>query len=257
MSHTSTKRKDTTFLWEKWSVSRDEEAGNDLMKIYMPIVHYQLQRIASTLPSSVNKDDLKSLGMVGLFDAIEKFDPNKEVTFEAYASIRVRGSIIDGLRKEDWLPRSVREKTKRLDATCERLEKLYGRKPTAKEVAEVLDCSEHDVHTLVMESYYGNILSLDDCNKGLDENNESFVSTIEDDCFITPEQNILQQERAAQLAKQMKKHLTENEQRVIALFYNEGFTFTEIASILDLTTSRISQIHSKAIAKLKRTLDIR
>ena len=108
MVHVSTV--DEQQYWQKWVTSRDEEAGNILIKKYLSLVSYHVQRISVSLPKNVSRDDLKSLGMIGLYDALEKFDPTRDLKFDTYASFRVRGAILDGLRKEDWLPRSARDK---------------------------------------------------------------------------------------------------------------------------------------------------
>src|SRR5690606_7417639 len=107
---------DTQEYWQKWTDSRDTDAGDALVRKYMPLVSYHVQRISVTLPKSVNRDELNSLGMIGLYDALEKFDPSRDLKFDTYASFRIRGAIIDGLRKEDWLPRSAREKSKKVEA---------------------------------------------------------------------------------------------------------------------------------------------
>lgn len=108
-------------LWTRWKEWKDPKAGDDLMRRYMPLVTYHVGRISVGLPKSVHKDDLMSLGMLGLYDALEKFDPSRDLKFDTYASFRIRGAIIDGLRKEDWLPRTSREKTKKVEAAIEKL----------------------------------------------------------------------------------------------------------------------------------------
>ena len=133
--------------WQKWIDCRDPQAGNILVKKYTPLVSYHVQRISVTLPKSVSRDEIRSLGMMGLFDALERFDPERDLKFDTYASFRIRGSILDGLRKEDWLPRSAREKSKKIDATIEKLEQKLMRNVTPVEIAEELNISEDDVYT--------------------------------------------------------------------------------------------------------------
>src|SRR6476469_7800593 len=124
--------------WQKWIDCRDPEAGNLLVKKYTPLVSYHVQRISINLPKSVSRDDIRSLGMMGLFDALERFDLDRDFKFDTYASFRIRGAILDGLRKEDWLPRSARDKKKKMDAAIEKLEQKYLRNVTPEEIANEL-----------------------------------------------------------------------------------------------------------------------
>src|SRR5690625_408728 len=112
-------------LWNKWKTSKDEEAGNRLVEYYMPIVNYQVNRVYMNLPKNVDREEVKSLALMGLFDAMEKFDTKRDLKFDTYASFRIRGAIIDGLRKEDWLPRTVRDKSKLIEQAYEKLEQRY------------------------------------------------------------------------------------------------------------------------------------
>lgn len=141
-------------LWNRWIHERDPDAGDLLIKKYISLVSYHVQRIGAGLPKSVSRDDLTSLGMVGLFDALNKFDINRDLKFDTYASFRVRGAIIDGLRKEDWLPRSAREKAKKLDAQIERLEQKYMRHVTPEELAEHMNVPIEDVYQTVQEHFF-------------------------------------------------------------------------------------------------------
>ena len=228
-------------LWNRWINDRDSDAGDVLIKKYKPLVSYHVQRIAVGLPKNVSRDDLVSLGMMGLFDALNKFDINRDLKFDTYASFRVRGAIIDGLRKEDWLPRSAREKAKKLDAQIESLEQKLMRHATPEELA-VQTFHEH---------FFSNVLSI---NEQLDQDEgdgKAFV--IRDDHSKTPEQQIVHSELLVDLADNIQK-LNEKEQLVISLFYTEEMTLTEIGELLELSTSRISQIHSKALFKLRKLL---
>ncbi|MCM3717134.1 FliA/WhiG family RNA polymerase sigma factor [Fictibacillus phosphorivorans] len=238
--------------WEKWNTSRDREAGDELLRAYLPLVNYHVQRISVGLPKSVNKDELRSLGMLGLYDALKKFEPERDLKFDTYASFRIRGAILDGLRREDWLPRSLREKTKKVEAAIEKLEQENLRSVSAKEVAEELSLSENDVTTVMSESFMANILSIDEENKE-SESREKVSYTIEDKKAITPENRLLQEELHGELALVIKE-LSEKEQLVVSLFYYEELTLTEIGQILGLSTSRISQIHSKALFRIRQVL---
>ncbi|WP_413381561.1 FliA/WhiG family RNA polymerase sigma factor [Alkalihalobacillus sp. 1P02AB] len=237
-------------LWEQWLKNKDRDACDDLVRLHLPLVQYHVQRIAVGLPKNVNRDDLYSHGHFGLFDALEKFNPERDLKFDTYASFRIRGAILDGLRKADWLPRSMREKVKKVEGTTEKLEQLYGRNVTAEEVASHLEMSVDEVTQILMEQFTANMLSIDEFTKEQDKS-DTFMSTIVDEKTLTPEQTLMADFTKSELVLLIKK-LTEKEQLVISLFYYEGLTLTEIGQIMELSTSRISQIHSKAIFRLKQ-----
>lgn len=238
--------------WDKWISSREPEAGNLLVKKYMPLVSYHVQRISVGLPRNVSRDDLHSLGLLGLYDALEKFDPSRELKFDTYASFRIRGAIIDGLRKEDWLSRNTREKAKKVDAAIERLEQKYMRNVTAKEVAEELDLTEEEVNFIMNEHFFSSILSINDHPKDQDDYDGQTFS-IKDPNTDLPEEKVMKDELIEEMANIIAQ-LSEKEQLVLSLFYKEELTLTEIGQILHLSTSRISQIHSKSISKLRQAL---
>ncbi|MFB6466664.1 FliA/WhiG family RNA polymerase sigma factor [Cytobacillus sp. Hz8] len=239
-------------IWENWIQSRDSEAGNLLVKKYMPLVNYHVQRISVTLPKNVSRDDLRSLGMVGLYDALEKFDPYRDLKFDTYASFRVRGAILDGLRKEDWLPRGTRDKAKKIEATIERLEQKFMRNVKVSEIASELNISEDEVYTTINEYYFANFVSIDE-RPSDKEDNENHSFHLKDERAQDPQDKIVKEENIQELTRIISQ-LNENEQLVLSLFYKEELTLTEIGQVLNLSTSRISQIHSKALFKLRQTL---
>lgn len=239
-------------LWQNWAATRDPHAGDLLIKKYTPLVSYHVQRIGTNLPKNISKDELTSLGMMGLFDALNKFDINRDLKFDTYASFRVRGAIIDGLRKEDWLPRSAREKSKKMELQIEAMEQQLGRHVTPEEVAEQLDINVDDVYQTMQEHFMSNILSIDEYNTDQDDTEiKSFA--IRDHLTKTPEEEAVRTELLQDLVGSILK-LNEKEQQVLSLFYTEELTLTEIGEMLHLSTSRISQIHSKAIFKLRKIL---
>ncbi|MBB2478644.1 FliA/WhiG family RNA polymerase sigma factor [Bacillus sp. APMAM] len=239
--------------WELWISSRNAQAGDVLVKKYLPLVHYHVQRIAIGLPRNVSRDDLKSFGMLGLLDALNKFDRARDLKFDTYASFRIRGAILDGLRKEDWLPRSTREKAKKIEATLEKLEQKYMRHVTAEEIAHELNMSEDDVYQTMNEQFFANVLSVDE-QAHEKEDNETYSFVIKDDHIPSPEECLIHDEKIQDLTKVIST-LSEKEQLVLSLFYHEELTLTEIGEIMSLTTSRISQIHSKALYKLRNILE--
>ena len=238
--------------WKLWLNDRDPDAGDRLVRKYTPLVNYHVQRIGSGLPRNVSRDEIMSLGLQGLFDALTKFDPGRDLKFDTYASFRIRGSIIDGLRKEDWLPRSSREKTKKLEEEISKLEQKLLRHATPEEIAQHLGITVEEVYQTVHEHYFSNVLSMDErMNDDEEEGQKSFI--IKDDHERTPEQQIVMGELVGDLAMKIKE-LNHNEQLVLNLFYTDEMTLTEIGEILNLSTSRISQIHSKALFKLRKLL---
>lgn len=238
-------------IWSNWINNRDPDAGDILIKKYRPLVSYHVQRIGAGLPKNVSRDDLTSLGMMGLFDALNKFDIKRDLKFDTYASFRVRGAIIDGLRKEDWLPRSAREKAKRLEGQIEQLEQKLMRHVTLEELAEHMEMSVDEVSQITQEHFFSNILSIHEQQDQDESEGKAFA--IRDDHTKTPEQEIVRSELFSDLAESIQK-LNEKEQLVLSLFYTEEMTLTEIGEMLELSTSRISQIHSKALFKLRNVL---
>ncbi|GAB4072550.1 RNA polymerase sigma-28 factor SigD [Barrientosiimonas marina] len=238
-------------LWKKWLENHDSKAANDLIYYYMYLVSFHVERIGSHLPPNVSKDDLKSFGMLGLYDALTKFQHKRELKFDTYASFRIRGAIIDGLRKEDWLPRSMREKSKKVEQTSQVLKQVYQREPTSEEIAKKLQLSMEDVEETVKHSLAANILSIEE--KPNNDYKEGIGYTIPDQDALQPDKSMLQSELKNELISSMQ-NLNQNEQMVVSLFYEEELTLTEIGRVLELTTSRISQIHRKAIFKLRKSL---
>ncbi len=242
---------DEQHLWNCWIKDRDPSAGNMLITKYKPLVNYHVQRISAGLPKSVSRDDLVSLGMMGLFDALNKFDIKRDLKFDTYASFRVRGAIIDGLRKEDWLPRSAREKAKKLEIQVELLEQKLMRHATPEELAIHMNLPVDEIYQTYQEHFFSNVLSINEQQDQDETEGKSFV--IRDHKTRTPEQEIVHTELLGDLAENIQK-LNEKEQIVLSLFYTEELTLTEIGEILQLSTSRISQIHSKALFKLRKLL---
>ncbi|MGV3488267.1 MAG: FliA/WhiG family RNA polymerase sigma factor [Tuberibacillus sp.] len=240
--------------WELWLNERDPEAANQLIKIYEPIIQFQVKRMRMSVPKSVTTDELMSYAYAGLYDALLKFDAKRDLKFDTYASIRVKGAIIDGLRRDDPLPRTLRAKAKKIEKVIEELEQKLGREVHIDEIAESLGVSHEEVQKVLNESYFnGMTMSLDDA---IDAENgyESIGSIIEDKRSTSPIDFLLKVESIDQLAEEIAK-LTEKEQYVISLFYHEELTLSEIGRILGLSTSRVSQIHSKALGKLRERLE--
>ena len=231
------------------------EARDELIIHYAPMVKYVANRLAINLSSLVEVDELISYGIEGLMDAIEKFDPARNIKFETYAITRIRGSMIDGLRSMDWVPISVRQKSKELEKTYLQLESRLGRTATDQEVAEELGISQQDLAVLLKEVAATTIISLDDYFPG-DEGEDKrrrIVEMMEDENAVNALEMVEIQEIKSLLASSISK-LPEKEKTVIYLYYYEGLTLKEIGLTLNLSESRISQLHTKAVLRLRGSL---
>lgn len=240
--------------WNKWTAKKDRSAGDRLVEAYLPLVDYHVHRVSVHLPKSVQKEDLRSHGLMGLYDALEKFDTSRELKFDTYASFRIRGAIIDGLRQEDWLPRSMRDKAKKIEQTTETMEQKLGRNVSAYEVADQLGMSEAEVTSTLNESFFAHLLSVDEPTQESDSG-ETYAQTIVDHKTPSPDEYMGKQADYEELAEAIKT-LNEKEQIVLSLFYFEELTLTEIGDVMELSTSRISQIHSKSVFKLQQKLAV-
>ncbi|MFQ5692259.1 MAG: FliA/WhiG family RNA polymerase sigma factor [Nitrospinota bacterium] len=232
----------------------DEETRNRIIEDFAPRVRYIAQRIAARLPSHVDLGDLISCGVIGLIDAIEKFDPAKNVKFETYAEFRIRGAILDELRSLDWVPRSIRQKAAQLERVYHELQHQLGRPADEEEVAEALNLTIDEVHDLIGEVTGVSVLSLDELREyGFQEDGKSALT----DPLVSDTDNpgqtfALQQVRKA-LADAID-NLPEKERLVLSLYYHEELTMKEIAQIMEITESRVSQIHTKAVLRLRGRL---
>nr|WP_052000905.1 FliA/WhiG family RNA polymerase sigma factor [Gracilibacillus halophilus] len=241
-------------VWDNWINEQTDMNANDLIENYMYLVHYHVQRIVVNLPKSVEREDIKSLGLYGLYDAIRKFDHQRDLKFDTYASFRIKGAILDGLRKEDWLPRSTRDKVKKIEKVTEELEQQLQREVSSEEVAHQLGIEKDEVEETVKDSFFANLLSMEEkSNDTNDDQREGIGYLIPDHHALTPEEKMIQHEDYGELSASISK-LNTNEQMVLSLFYDKELTFTEIGKVLELTTSRISQIHKQAIYKTRQLM---
>ncbi|OAS21708.1 FliA/WhiG family RNA polymerase sigma factor [Paenibacillus oryzisoli] len=238
-------------LWKQWKEQGVISARQALIENYLPLVEYVSGRLAIGLPKSVSKDDLSSFGVMGLIDAIEKFDYARGLQFETYASWRIRGSIIDGLRQGDWVPRSVREKAKKVEDAYQKLEQQFLRSVTDSEISSFLQISEQDFQQMLQDISVTTICSIDDPIR--EEESETRLSLIVDEKAKNPESQVNEFYLKESLAKAIDR-LTEKERTVVSLFYFEELSLSEIAEVMCLSPSRISQLHSKAILRLKGVL---
>jgi RNA polymerase sigma factor for flagellar operon FliA len=238
-------------MWQAWKEDGDIEAKKSLIENYLPLVDFVTNRMAIGLPKNVIKDDLASNGVMGLIDAIEKFDYKRGLQFETYASWRIRGSIIDGLRHGDWVPRSVREKAKRVEDAYQVLEQKYMRSVSDAEVSGYLQITEKEFTTMLHDISVASICSLEDPIR--DEESETRMTLLVDERAKNPDQTVHEVYLKESLIKGIER-LTEKERTVVSLFYYEELSLSEIAEVMSLSPSRISQLHSKAILRLRGAL---
>lgn len=244
---------DLSALWSKYKESRDPRTREELVVHYASLVRYVAGRMAMGLPAQVELDDLESYGLFGLLEAIERFDLSRGVKFETYAMTRIRGAIIDGLRAETWAP-ALKQKAKQMEQAQAALETQLGRDPTDEELASQLGLSISDLNRRQAEVSAAVMLSLDEVSSTADEGEGLTVADrLPDPSSPDPETEALFVEKREILAQAIEK-LTEKERLVVTLFYFEGLTAKEIAMIMNLSVARISQLHSKAILRLRGRL---
>src|SRR5690554_3350477 len=209
--------------------------------------------MAMNLPSSVETGDLESFGFFGLLDALDKFDETRQIKFETYAATRIRGAILDGLRSMDWVPRSVRSKIRMLEKQVYELTNELGRSPSDSEVAAALDLTPERYYELLTEVKGVNLFSLDETIATDKEGDSLKIVDLVIDSDGLPEHKIVETESVEELTAAVES-LSEREQLVLALYYHEGLTLKEIGHVLEVSESRVSQIHTKAVMTLRRKL---
>ena len=234
--------------------SLTQEQREELILKYSPLIKYVAGRLAMRMPPSISQDDLISSGVIGLIDAIEKFDSSKKIRFKTYAEFRIRGAILDELRSLDWIPRSIRKKTTELEKTYQYLEKDLNRPPKDKEVAEALGISIEKFYKLLDKTKSVTFLDIETIRKRMpDSNKDDLFDLIADDSEINPFALLNKTEIKEILAKAITA-LPEKEKIVISLYYYEDLTMREIGEIMGYTESRISQMHTKAMLRLRARL---
>jgi len=239
---------DEALLWEKFIKTKDPKIKEQLIIKYMPLVKLVAGRMAIYFGGNVEYDDLVSYGSIGLLDAIEKFDSQKGVKFETYAYTRIKGAIIDCVRSQDFLPRSIRQKAKEIEKAYIEIER-EGRTPTDHEVAKRVGLSISELQKLQEKISSGMIVSLDSF---LEQNYESKIGGLED--FVSQPEHFIENEELKEVLRQQIDNLLENERMVIVLYYYEELSIKEIAKILGVSESRVSQLHTRALLKLRSAL---
>lgn len=232
-------------LWNDFAETKSMEIRNQLVMNYIHLVKTIVLRMMPTYRKHVDFDDLMSCGLLGLMDAVDKFDAEKQVKFETYASLRIKGEIIDQIRKQDWAPISLRQKIKKIEEGFSQLEAKNGRSASEAEVAEYVSMSVDDVKKTLDESHTFNMVCLDEILVDRMNSEEMLASNADN-----PEENYENKELKEVLAKCIDQ-LKEKEKLVVSLYYNEELTLKEIGVVLGVSESRVSQIHAKALMSLR------
>lgn len=239
---------DINVLWEKYSREKEQNIRQELILHYLYLVKYTAGRLFINYKNNVEYDDLVSYGIFGLIDAIDKYDYSRGIKFDTYAQIRIRGAIIDYLREIDWIPRSVRQKAKEIENAYIEVENEKGESATDDEVAAKLGITLSDFHKKIQSISSYSIISLDEY---LDQNREININS--ENLTIGLDSKI-EKEEFKRILADIINELPEKEKKIITLYYFEELTYKEIGTILQISESRVSQLHTKAIIKLKSRL---
>ncbi|MCL2066900.1 MAG: RNA polymerase sigma factor WhiG [Treponema sp.] len=241
-------------LWQQYRKTRDAGIREAFIKQYAPLVKYVAGKVAIGMPNNVEFDDLVGFGVFGLIDAIDKYDPDKNVKFKTYAVTRIRGAIFDELRLIDWVPRSVRQKTREIEAVISALEAQLGRTATDQEIAGALGMDETEYMKVIQKISGTSIISLNDLWYSGDENDKvSIGDSIESPSSYNPDVMVVNEEIRRVIVEAINE-LPEKEKKILVLYYYEDLTLKDIGKVLDVTESRVSQLHTKAILHLRSKL---
>lgn len=238
-------------LWMEYFKDRDNKKTRDTLIVqYIYLTRYVVGRVKVSLPPTFSIEDISSYGVEGLIDAIEKFSPDKGARFETYALMRIRGNIIDKIRSQDFLPRSARKKIKDVKEVQEQLRQKFGRQPTSSEIGEVLGLEKEKVDQILSEDT--TITSIYD-KKGASEESVEIIDTIQDTNTLSPQEQMEEKDVKKELEVALKK-LPERERMIMVLYYHENMTLKEIGETIEVSESRVCQLHAQAIMKLKNIL---
>lgn len=245
-----TSASETRELWRRFKLQGDTQARDMLITQYAYLVKITAGRVVTNLPPNVERDDLSSAGVVGLVKAVDQFDSARAVKFETYAIALIRGAILEMLREQDWMPRSMRERVKSLERAFSQLETELGRPATENEAAQALGISVDDLHTLLADASRSTLLSLDDIISSVEGNDRILIADVINGAGASPSEEIESKEAIRMLGAAIDR-LPEREKYVISLYYYEGITFKEIGKVLTVSESRAYQLHAQATLRLK------
>jgi RNA polymerase sigma factor FliA len=231
----------------------DPKVKDEIVIEYAPLIKFIAQKIASRLPANIELDDLISCGVIGLMDAISKFDPSRDNKFKTYAEFRIRGAMLDELRSQDWVPRSIREKAKTIERAQTKLESELGRFPTHDELAEEIGVSKDEFYDMLNKSKSVSVLNIDDAAAFNKNDRRLYASLMEKSSSSNPF-SAVNFKKSREKIKEGIKLLPEKQRLVLSLYYYEDLNLKEIGQVLEVTESRVSQLHTQAVIKLKAKL---
>ncbi len=245
---------DQTLLWKRYSkAGHGSHYESELVERYLPLVRTVVGRVATTLPNHIDIQDLHSAGLVGLLDAVRRYDPKSGSSFETYARLRIRGAILDELRRMDWVPRSVREKSRKVQDAMQQLEQKKGKVPTEEEMARSMNLSLAEYQSMLDEIRPAAFVCLDSARGAENEEGAPQYESVPDDRQADPSDHAAQRELARLILDRLEM-LPEMQRKVLALYYFEDLRLREIAEVFGVTESRICQIHAQAILSIKSYL---
>lgn len=237
-------------LWDDYKRTGSSEIREKIILEYAPLVKLVAGRLSMYLGYNVEYEDLVSYGIFGLIDAIDKFDMLKDVKFETYASLRIRGAILDQIRKMDWIPRTVRQRQRQIDTAIHEIESSTGKAATDEQIAQKLGITDEEYTNWQSQMKVTGVVSLEEFTEsGSDIPSERYGSG-----HIEGPEEALEKSELKQMLAEALEMLTEKEQKVVLLYYYEDLTLKEISNILEVSESRVSQLHTKALQKLKKKL---
>jgi len=242
-------------LWDAYRDDRSKENRGALIEFYLPYVRYICGKMALELPTHLREGDIVSSGVEGLIDAVDKFDPAQDVQFRTYAFNRVRGAVYDELRRLDWAPRSLRRRAREIESVEIQLQQKHGRKVTVDEIAEEMAVPQEEIDHVFANVKATSIMSLDEVIFGVggQDGESSLMDTVADSRSPDPKKILESRELKESLVKAIMG-LPEKEKKVMVLYYYEDLTLKEVGAVMDLTESRVSQIHSDAVQRISRFL---
>lgn len=245
-----TEKQELDALWTSYKATGDERAREGLILHFSPLVKFVAGRVGSGLPKNVDHSDLVSFGTFGLIDAVDKFEPERGFKFETYAVNRIKGAILDELRALDWVPRSVRARAREIQRTMAELEHKHQRTPSEEEVAESMEIPVSTLRDHLGEIANLGFVALDELLNPTERESGSMTEVIADKDAVDPSGNFEKEETRYMLADSINR-LPDRERLVLTLYYYEGLTLAEIGGVLNVTESRICQIHTKAVMSLR------
>jgi RNA polymerase sigma factor for flagellar operon FliA len=242
-------------IWNNFVLDKtNKEIRDKLIIQYIYLIKYVVGRLRINLPATISTDDIAGYGVEGLIDAIERFIPSRGVRFETYAIMRIRGSIIDRIRSQDWVPRGARRKYKKIQNAILKLQMNLGRIPTSQEIADEVGTTKEKVEASINEMESNTLISLHEKRDSSSEGSLEIIDTIVDSKSVDPLQELESNDIKKSLSLALSK-LPERERMILALYYHENMTLKEIGETISISESRVCQLHAQAIMKLRKLLN--